>query len=152
MARCGYRKLQKFQRHKAAWDRGQARIPLAYLEGIGVDLDLLRTAVELDQRALVAAVSVPLLPRYFTARLMAAVYQTTELPEGCTEEQAVEMVRRFAAKSGRECCIHFPGLKSVFIRPDGSVSTCLYKPELRIDNGKVSFGETGDALGMVGVR
>ena len=146
-ARCGYKKLHKFQYHRVAWDAGEGPIPLAYLQAINVDMDLLQTCVDLDQREFDEAVKVLPLPGYFILRAAGAAYVRRPLPEGMSEEEAVDFVREFATKIKMRCWIPFSGgLKTVWFRPDGSFFTSLNRPELRVEGKKVKTVSFGDVV------
>ena len=151
MARCGYKKRQKFESRREDWNRGVGKIPLAYLQVLEVDMDLLETAVELDRREIEEAAERAGPPKTFIVRYMAAVCKTHELPEGTSEEEAIELVKQFSVERGFKCMIDTPGLKTILFSPDGSVYTGYCYPEVRLENGMLSFGSDGSQAGTAGV-
>ncbi|MBM3301234.1 MAG: hypothetical protein FJY85_14935 [Deltaproteobacteria bacterium] len=150
--RCGFAKVQKLERRRRAWDEGVQWVPLAYLQGLGVDMDLMKTCVDLDVREHEAALELPRFPECFTRKLMPAVYQRMPFPEGITEDEAIEIVRDHAQQTGFSCWIPYPPLLNILISPQGSVYFGLYTPQFLIKGRHVYFGDNGMGFGFMSVR
>ena len=147
MAACGYKKLEKFIKRRAAWDSLARPIPLAYLDSIGVDLNVLALAAEADQAEFAQALALPLAARWASVRLMPAVYADHELPGLLPEAEAVSYMLDQAGRRRLRCCISFGALKTVYVEPDGTTSTSFYPPSLRIEAGFLVTGGDGSAVG-----
>ncbi len=148
---CGYRKLQKFDRRRRRWNVGSGPTPVRYLSAIGVDLGLLGECVDLDRREHEAALLRPRFPRFFVARVAAAIYTRLELPKGTTEEEAIERMREHAMATGRSCIVNHPTLLTILVSPDGGVIAKSLEPELQVAGGAISFGERDDGIGIMRV-
>ena len=149
---CGYRKLQKFDRRRRRWNDGKGRIPLGYLEALGVDLALLRECVDLDRREHDRALQTTRFALFFVARAAAAIYTRVELPKGTTEEEAIERMREHAMATGRSCLVNHPTLLTILVSPDGGVIAKSLEPELQVAGGTTSFGDRGDGVGVMQIR
>ncbi len=134
MASCGYlfRRPEKFSAHRRQWDRLDRPIPRAYLTAIGVDVEVMRFAAELDAEEYEEMLLNPLYPRYATMRIVPGIFSLLDLPEGINESEAVELMIDFARRRGRKCCIGFRDIKTIWIEPDGEVSYTFYRPILRV--------------------
>lgn len=73
MSLCGYKKLEKFCCHRNMWNSLDRRIPRLYLETIGVNLKVLKFAVEVDKQEYESALKIPRSPKGGTIRYMAGV-------------------------------------------------------------------------------
>ena len=134
-ATCGYDKesrIGSFNKHIGEWMRLERKIPIAFLKGVGVRLDTLREAEELDQEEYDQTVALPFFPSTITMRLMAAVYTDTKLPPGTTEEAAIEILIQESKEKHRSCCIVCPGIKTIYANPDGEVGFHYSRPKLLI--------------------
>jgi hypothetical protein len=149
--RTGYRNFNKFLRKRELWHAMKMPFPRSYLNVIGVDWKVLEYIVELDQDAFYSEFEKPQLPVRFTVRYFAALYGSRELGDCESEEEAIAIVKEFSRESGFRCCINYPQLKTIFIEPDGSINTILYKPTIIITRDHVSFGETGEGIGTARV-
>ncbi len=148
MSRAGYAKYAKFRAHRASWDQCRKDVPLAYLHAIGVDLKVLGFSVSLDREEYDRVSRVPCSPRYFTARLMPTVYRSIGLPDGIGEDEATEMVKRYAAEKGIQCCISITQIKTIWIRPDGRVTYTYFWPAVRYTRTMAVFGSDGSGIGI----
>jgi hypothetical protein len=143
MASIGYRTLPKFKAHRREWDELLRRIPIKYLFAIGVDLDVLRFTLELDQQEYDQALELPFYPKSYGIRLMPTVYHTMEFLPQTTEEQAIQILKNYSRDTRTYCFITVPKIKSVWVQPDGAVLTTLYRPELEINKAWVIASDSG---------
>ena len=61
-------------------------------------------------------------PRYYiVVRWMAAVYGRKALPEGLTDDEALELARDFSRSVHRRCCLDAPDGSQVWLDDQGSV-------------------------------
>ena len=125
--------MDKFIRHRKEWDNLERNIPLDYLNHIGIDLNTLKTTVEIDQEEYEDVLKLPLYPKYFTVRYMPTIYGSVKLPDNCLETEAIEIVKNFSKKTGLKCNINYLNLKTILIERD-NVYVAYYKPEIRITN------------------
>lgn len=151
MVACGYRKAQKFARHRQEWDALGRPIPLTYLAAIGARLDVLAVAAEADLAEFEAALALPLRPRWGIERAMPSIYMNFALPSGTTEAQAIEIILDRSRRTQHECCVHVIGLKTVYANPTGEVSTIFYKPTLQIKGGFLAPRSDGSAVGTCSI-
>jgi len=149
MRASGYGNIDKFRRHREAFDNLQRRVPLAYLRAIGVDFEVIKWCLKLDYRDFKRACKIPLYPKYAIARALAAVYISIPIPDNTPEDEAIEIVRSFAMEKGMNCCINYPGLKTIFIKPQGTVHTLFYPPELRFTKHWLVVEDGGESIGTV---
>jgi hypothetical protein len=131
MATCGYKKSAKFARHRADWDDLARPVPIAYLKAIGADLAVVETAAEADLAEFHRVLRLPLIATYAIERMMPTVYGTIRLPPETPEAEALIILTKFSRGTGHECCIRFPGLKAVFVKPTGEVFPILFPPIYR---------------------
>jgi hypothetical protein len=143
MTSIGYRTLRKFTAHRNEWDELTERIPVKYFSAIGVDLDVLRFALELDQQEYDLALERPFYPKSYGIRLKRTVYHTMEFPPQTTEEQAIQILKKYSKDKRTYCFITVPYIKSVWVQPDGAVFTTFYRPELEIGKEWVKASELG---------
>ncbi len=110
----------------------EREIPKSFLTIIDADIKRIQELVAEDLEEFKTALKKDdLKPRFATERLMATVYRTLKLPPACkSEKDAVSYLLVYCRETRRRCSITYSGLKSIFIEPDGSVSTKLYPPLL----------------------
>ena len=126
--RMGYTNLNKGRRRLDAWLKGEAmpshqnqrRLCLA----LGLKPSELVKAIREDlfarQEALLAKRKLD--PAYYlTIRLIPGINTTLRLPEGTSEEEAIEEGRREALRLGKRCCINTPESKNIWIDEKGRV-------------------------------
>lgn len=147
MAPCGYKRYEKFVRRRPEWDALARPVPLGYLSAIGAALDVLAATQEADMEEFHAALKLPLAPRYAIERMIPAVYQSIRLPEGISEADAVALVRSRSQRTEHEFCLNFPGLKAVFMKPDGSVSRLYFPPTFKINGEFLVPGGVNSDIG-----
>ena len=145
MKASNYSKFQKFREHRYLWDNCKKDIPLSYLKAIGINLEILKFAVELDIEEYERALEIAHYPKYFTIRRMACVYQSIKIPDGFSESRAIEFAKEYKSN----CCIVIEEFKSIFIEPNGNVKYYYYRPEVKINKRMVSFGYAGTGIGTV---
>lgn len=152
MASVGYGSLPKFKNHRKEWDDLSRRIPTKYLSAIQVEIEVLRFTLELDQEEYDKALEVPFFPKSAGIRLMSAVYSTMEFPLETSEAEAIEILKMYSNKNGRYCFISWANIKTIYIQPDGTVFTTIYRPELAINKAWVIASDSGNEVGVVSVR
>ncbi|MFA5032872.1 MAG: hypothetical protein WC614_07625 [bacterium] len=148
MLATGYANLRKFEFHRAQWHYLKRQIPISYLEAIGVDMEILKYVVELDNENYQKAIKLPRFPACYIRRLMAAFYQTVELPDCTSEKDAIELIQK--TEGSHRCCINYPGLLGLYIEPDGKVDEIHYVPSMEIINKHfVKFRSDGSSVGTM---
>lgn len=152
-SRCGYG-AEKLRRRRPIWDRAECSVPLAYLEAVEVDMKVLETALEADQKESDAALRNRPVPGSFLVKLLPVVYRTVALPDDVSSEyEAIEYIRPQAvAQTHFKYYLHWPGLATLFFHTDGTVALGDFRPALRIERGSVSFGYDGTGFGYVPLR
>jgi len=144
----GYKDFNQFIKHRKLWHNFKKKIPISYLEEIGVKLDVLKFTVELDQNDYQKALETPLYPASYIIQTR-PIPLTKKLPENIPEAEAVELVRKEAILKNKSCVIYYPFLKTIFIDCDGSVTTAYYQPEIKIEGGYVIPGQSNNFIGEV---
>lgn len=130
---CGYafRSLSKFRNHRRAWNDLSRKIPLKYADGIGIDMDIMNTALELDQQEFDQALQLPFFPKTAGVRLMPAVFATYEFPTDASEDEAISILKEYSEKTGRYCFIPLDEIKTIWVQPEG-IFADVYRPEIEI--------------------
>ncbi|MBN2659557.1 MAG: hypothetical protein EH225_08615 [Calditrichaeota bacterium] len=152
MKTLGYAKPDKFRNHRREWDRLERRIPLKYFNKIGIDRKVLQFTLELDAEEFEQACSVQTYPETAVMKLIPAVYKKIVFNKGTDEIQAIEQLKEIAVETGRTCLISFPELKSISIRPDGTVAYIFYPPELDIGESWITVKRDGRTTGVSKLR
>jgi len=127
----GYRKIQKFKKHMEEWNRMERKIPYKYLEIIGVERKALDFTLELDCEEFEKAKKGPFIPKKAMLRLHPAFYRTMEFPEGTDLEEAIEQLKEVCMEKKIRGFIEFWPVKTVGVRPDGSIYEAFNKPRAR---------------------
>jgi len=135
----GYKDFNQFIKHRKLWHNFKKKILISYLKEIGVNLDVLKFTIELDQKDYQKVLEIPLYPKSYIIQTR-PIPLTKKLPENTPEAKAVELVRKEAVTKNKSCVINYPSLKLIFIDTDGSVSTAYYQPEIKIEGGYVIPG------------
>jgi len=128
---CGYSKKQKFILHRKEWDRLERKIPKKYLEGIGADINTFHFTLDLDREEFERISRLPFFPDYATVRIMPGIFQSLTLPQGITEEEAIEIIKIYAKEKNIRCFINLPDIKSIRFEPDGMVQTFYFPPDIQ---------------------
>jgi hypothetical protein len=147
MALCGYIRYEKFSRRRPEWDALARPVPLGYLSAIEAKLDVLAATREADMEEFHAALRLPLSPRHAIERVIPGFYTDVALPVGVSEADAVTLIRSKSRMTGHEFCLNFPGLKAVFVRPDGEVSRLYFPPTFTILGGFLMPGRGNGNIG-----
>ena len=145
----GYKKFNKFVEHRKEWHQMERKIPRGYLDAIDVKLKVLKFTLELDQEEYAKALEISLYPDYATVRISAVQYNSYKFPPDTSEEEAIEILKKYAKKEERRCFINYPDIKTIGFRPDGSVYKLYYKPDIDITNEYVIPTEGGERIGKV---
>jgi len=146
--RCRYRNVNKFIKRESEWLGGLRCVPAIYLEVIGCDLEILKTAVVHDQEEYDRALQFTLHPHEFVVRLMSAVYTPHELPPDCTLEQAKAEIAAFQkAHPNLLCCINWPGLRAMYFENGELTKEVFYRPKYVETREGISFGDNGQGVG-----
>lgn len=114
----------------AEWNSLERKVPLAYLDAIGVDRDTLDFTLELDREEFKRVSQGPFYPKRGSLRLHPAYYQGVEFPEEVSEKEAVEIMREICMDEGLRGFIELHPVKTVGIRADGSVYAVYQRPEV----------------------
>ncbi len=73
-----------------------------------------------------------LCPRSVTIRYMPAIYKRVSLPCRMGEHDAIRYTIEHYVCNRFRCAIDYPGLKTLFIEPEGSLDTVCYPPEITV--------------------
>lgn len=137
---CGYKNRAKFFRRREEWNNLRGQVSRAYFKAIGVKIAMLDFTLREDQDEYDIEAARLHFPDHYIMRLVPALYSRVELPGGTTEKEAVEMVRAYHLDGRRpECCIPIPGIKTIWIRKDKSVSISRYRPRMEIKKDFILF-------------
>jgi len=146
---CGYTNIDRFQRRRAAWSKGevlrQALIPVAFLEAIGVDAFELALAVERDATEYKEALERLPVPESFVSegRAPLGIRLRTALPKGLSEDAAVKYVQELVDSgqiSWGKALISWPGMKSIWIYPFRCPKVHTWPPVLLCKGDRIDFG------------
>lgn len=146
----GYKDFNQFIKHRKKWHELERKIPLSYLEKIGVKIKVLKFTVELDIENYLNTIKIPRYPEYFTVRMMPAFYQSKKFKNQLlTEKEAVEIVKEFSEENNKICWINYHSVKTITIFPEGRVDEIYYKPGIKIKSDYVIPTTAGKDIGKV---
>jgi hypothetical protein len=143
MVSIAYRIIHNFKAHRSEWDLLTRRVPIKYFSAIGVDLDVLRFTLELDQQEFDQFLELPFYPKSGGIRLMSTEYRTIEFPPKTTEGKAIQILQEYSKGTGMYCFITQANIKTIWVQPDGALSTTFYRPEIEIVKAWVKASGTG---------
>ncbi|MEO0128367.1 MAG: hypothetical protein ABIL44_11540 [candidate division WOR-3 bacterium] len=144
---CGYRKLEKFCSHRNMWNSLDRRIPRVYLETIGVDLEVLKFAVEVDRQEYESVLQLPRSPKAGTIRYMAGVYGSYKFPDNISETDAIIMLQAYSRENHFQCCINYRDVITIWIDPNGKISYTYYEPKIEIKKREVLISTGNQKVG-----
>ena len=144
--------FQKFMVRWEKWQRLEGKVPVKYFEFIGVQPEVLECVQALDLEEFEYALSLPVFPKNFVVRLMAAVYSPVSLPEGTSESDAIEIVQEYQLMKKLRCCIKIQNLKTIFIEPQQGIQVITYPPILKKEGGFYIAGGVGAKVGMTDIK
>lgn len=128
----GYKDFNQFIKHRKLWHEFRKKIPLSYLEAIGVKIDVLKFTIELDQNDFQKTLKIPLYPKSYIIQTRPFPL-TRKLPKNISEDKAIELIRKESILKNKSCVINYPFLKKILIDSDGSVKTAYYPPDIKIE-------------------
>jgi hypothetical protein len=132
------------------WVSLRGRVPAALLRVLDAE-DLVRRAVAEDVAAFDhAARDLPAVTS-FVERVMPGVMRRRDLPRAMTPDEALRYVRNHATATRLACCIHF-GVRTAFVRDDGSAFYTEHRPAMRVNGPWITFADAGTALGRTTVE
>jgi len=153
MNKTGYRDLNKFRRHREAFDKLGRNIPLLYLKAIKVQIETLKFCAELDMEQFKRACEIkPLYPKYGAVRYSAAFYSNIDILAGMDEENAIGLIKRFSTEKHIRCFINYPDFKTVFIEPDSKVHTVYFPPQMHFTKHWLIIGKDGKRIGKAYIK
>ncbi len=91
---CGYRDLQKFCKHVQSWNSLRVPIPHTYLQAIGIDFDMLTSALKRDRISYIQKLQEPRYPKVFNVKCGPLVL-TRNIPD-LTETEAITYIKNLA--------------------------------------------------------
>jgi hypothetical protein len=146
MQRVGMKNYLKFHRRRFEWDKLEGQIPLAYFEGIGVNIKILSYCIELDNDAYTKALSISRKVPYVNARMGPCFYGIVTTPLSCrSEEDAVEFFHNIMLDSKAKythLSITFPGIiRHTFTRGEGLTGKYYYYPTFNIKSEYLMFND-----------
>lgn len=153
MEKVGMKNYAKFHRRRVEWDNLEGKIPLKYLEAIGVDMDVLSFCLELDNSEYLSVLSIERKVPFATARLGAFFYRNIRTPEGFTsEDDAIAYFNSFMLDPNvlyTHLWIYFPGIiRHTFLKGKGHTETSYYYPAFTVSNGMLQVKEKSASSGI----
>ena len=145
----GYADLEKFRRHQDAWHALERPIPRRYLAAIGVDVEILRGALERDQINFQIVKAMPRTTIAYVIRYAPTVYRMRFFNEPIPEEEAMRRVKAVAAELGFSCRIDYYQIMTVYVEPDGNISQRYYQPVIKVTDNWVAI-ERDSRVGTTG--
>jgi hypothetical protein len=142
----------KFLKRMEAWQNLKGKIPVKYFEAIGVQSDVLNYVQALDMEEFKFTLSLPIYPKNFIVRLMAAVYLPISLPDETSESGAIEIVQEYQLMKKLRCCIKIQNIKTIFIEPQQGIHVITYPPILKKEGGFYIAGGVGAKVGMTDIK
>ncbi len=119
-------------------------VPTKFLTFIAADIKRIEELAKEDlEEFKIVSKRKDLRPQYATVRYMAAVYSSLALPSGLSEADAVIYLLDYCREKRFRCAITFRGFKSIFVEPDGDVSTIFYPPVLRMSEYSIIPDDSG---------
>lgn len=113
------------------WLNLSGEIPIKFFEAIGVQEEVLAFALALDQEEFEYALTIPVFPKNFVARLMPTVCIPISLPEGTSEQEAIAIVLAYQQEHNFMCWINIGDIKSIFFAPKSHYRTTNHPPVLK---------------------
>jgi hypothetical protein len=108
-------------------------IPRTFLSAIGAEADRITGLCAEDRKEFeIWSSRGDLCPRSVTIRYMPAVYKRVSLPCLMGEHDAIRYTIEHYVRERFRCAIDYPGLKTLFVEPDGSLDTVWYPPEITV--------------------
>lgn len=98
----GVKNFNKFYTNRKLWDSMSNRIPIYYLEAIGISESMIATTIELDQEIFDKAVEVPVIYEYFTQSYKWFFIRSYFFSEPLYEPEAIERVKIWITKDDFE--------------------------------------------------
>ena len=120
-------------------------IPVRFLYLLRTDYEELLRVLEFDKADYRNAVNHLPSPRYFQYRVMACVYPTVELPENCTEENAIEYamdhMKKVSPNGTSYAHVYFGNLKTVYVSSKDHY-TVYHEPSIYLKNDCIVCGSS----------
>ena len=138
MKKVGMKNYAKFYRRRFAWDILEIPTPRAYLEAIGVDIDVLLFTLELDNQLYIDVLNKEREVPYAGVRFGPCIYGNIKTPDEYNKEKdAIDFYNSLMLNPNVDYTnlwIHFPGIiRHSFTRGKGYVGTTYYYPSLEIN-------------------
>ena len=144
----GYKNYAKFRRKLDKWTTLENPIPKKYFDAIGIAPNVLEFVVELDNQEYKNALLAPVSINNFVAKYMACIYMPQEIPSTTDELEAIQYVKKFQETTRILCWINIAGLKTISIKPDGTIFHSYVYPSIKIENGNYVFGKSNEDIGI----
>jgi hypothetical protein len=140
MEKVGMKNYSKFYRRRMEWDNLSGKVPLAYFEAIGVDMDVLSFCLGLDYENYLEVLSFERKVPFAGVRLACCIYGNIQTPEEFqNEKDAIKYYHSLMLDSNIQFThlwIRFPNIiHHAFTRGVGYVRTIYYYPEFFTKNG-----------------
>lgn len=153
MRASGYAKWQKFVTRAQEWHDLCRPMPRRYADFVEVDMAVLNAVLDFDREDSEKAMTFPLRPEHWTARLMPGVYISQKFPDSLTtEDECIQHVLKTEpVAKGMTAWINYAGLKVVWFER-GEVSIHPYWPNLTVTKTDLIFASDGRNLGVMRIR
>lgn len=112
MRASGYSNLTKFIKHRKQWDSFQRPIPLAYLNYLKIDLNVMAAAQEVDYLEFENAKTIKLFPRYAKIRRATTYYQKYTFTDYTNEIEAIEIMQQLCDELETTALITLSGIQN----------------------------------------
>jgi hypothetical protein len=149
LLKVGYSKksYSKFCNRESDWLSLRRNIPLKYLFAIGAELQQIEVEVDADRGEYLNVLKLSFYLKNAVVRVMAAVFFQYKFKPGTTESEAIEIMRAYSKEKHINVCINYPGVKSIWIQPDGASKISYYFPSIRITKKELVPFYIGDGVG-----
>lgn len=143
----GYPDYNHFEHALNDWLNLSKPIPAAFMRAIGVDVELLKCILEIDQKEFDQSLLRPTPPKLFWIEDVDACHLPQPLPFGTTLTEAIAYIERYLlSRPDTRAYLHWPYLQTILFEHGQATLTVAYRPELRLEQAHYSFGKDGSTL------
>lgn len=133
--------FNKLFNNRKEWDKLSSRIPIEYLEALGITENLIATAVEIDQEIYDKKIAEPITYSGFVHHIHAIVVKYFAFKEPLSESEAVEEIKQMLSENKIELfynrtyfALNRSPYYSLYINQKGEKMCMNNRPEYRIEN------------------
>lgn len=144
LALCGYKSSRRFVTRMREWLTLRDPVPLRFLKAIEADLYVMETALALDIREFHELLARGLKPKVFVICNTPMFSRAVSFPGISNEKEAIAFARSTAVMRNTMCLIEYPLIKTIWIEPDGNITTRIYPPGMKRVGRSLRFFFMGD--------